>query len=202
MCNNNGHCRKFDAGTMCPSYRVTHDQQHLTRGRANTLRLAISGQMGPDAFTSDEVLQTRDLCVRCKGCKRECPTGVEQAKLKIEFLYQWQKQHGLRLKDKLIATMPRWAPWAARMPWLFNLRDSLPGAAWLSERLLGLSARRSLPRWRRDTFLDTTHSDHTQDADVVLFADTFNNYLESERSEEHTSELQSLMRISYAVFCL
>ncbi|AEC20116.1 hypothetical protein PT7_1576 [Pusillimonas sp. T7-7] len=182
MCNNNGHCRKFDAGTMCPSYRVTHDEQHLTRGRANTLRLALSGQMGSDAFTSDELRQTLDLCVSCKGCKRECPTGVDMAKMKIEFLYQWQKRHGLRLKDKLIATMPRWAPWAARLPWLFNLRDALPGAAWLSERVLGLSARRSLPQWRSDTFLGTTHSDHMQDADVVLFADTFNNYLESENA--------------------
>lgn len=191
MCNNNGHCRKFDAGTMCPSYRVTHDEQHLTRGRANTLRLALSGQMGPDAFTSEEVRQTLDLCVSCKGCKRECPTGVDMAKMKIEFLYQWQKQHGLRLKDKLIATMPRWAPWAARLPWLFNLRDTMPGAAWLSERLLGLSARRSLPQWRRDTFLSAAHSDHTDDADVVLFADTFNNYLESENARAALSVLQA-----------
>ncbi|QAA92731.1 FAD-binding and (Fe-S)-binding domain-containing protein [Pollutimonas thiosulfatoxidans] len=191
MCNNNGHCRKFDAGTMCPSYRVTQDEQHLTRGRANTLRLAISGQLGPEAFTSDEVRQTLDLCVSCKGCKRECPTGVDMAKMKIEFLYQWQKQHGLRFKDKLIATMPRWAPWAARLPWLFNLRDTLPGAAWLSERWLGLSARRSLPRWRGDTFLGTVHSDHAEDADVVLFADTFNNYLESENARAALSVLEA-----------
>ncbi len=79
MCNNNGHCRKFDAGTMCPSYRVTRDEQHLTRGRANTLRLALSGQLGPDAFTSDAVHETMDLCVGCKGCKRDCPTGVDMA---------------------------------------------------------------------------------------------------------------------------
>ena len=114
MCNNNGHCRKFDAGTMCPSYRVTQDEKHLTRGRANTLRLALSGQLGPDA--SDEMHETLDLCVACKGCKRECPTGVDMAKMKIEFLYQWQKKYGLKLKDKLIATLPHWAPWAARVP--------------------------------------------------------------------------------------
>src|ERR1700730_14013119 len=86
MCNNNGHCRKFDAGTMCPSYRVTRDEQHLTRGRANTLRLALSGQLGPDAFTSEAVYQTLELCVSCKGCRRECPTGIDMAKMKIEFL--------------------------------------------------------------------------------------------------------------------
>ncbi|MGH8636242.1 MAG: FAD-binding and (Fe-S)-binding domain-containing protein, partial [Burkholderiales bacterium] len=79
MCNNNGHCRKFDAGTMCPSYRATRDEQHLTRGRANTLRLALSGQLGAAGIASPEVIDALDLCVSCKGCKRECPTGVDMA---------------------------------------------------------------------------------------------------------------------------
>src|SRR3546814_3214792 len=82
MCNNNGACRKAE-GVMCPSYRVTGDERDLTRGRANTLRLAMSGQLGPEAFTSDEMMETLSLCVSCKGCKRECPTGVDMAKLKI-----------------------------------------------------------------------------------------------------------------------
>jgi FAD/FMN-containing dehydrogenase/Fe-S oxidoreductase len=191
MCNNNGHCRKFDAGTMCPSYRVTRDERHLTRGRANTLRLALSGQMDPNSFTSEEVRQSLDLCVSCKGCKRECPTGVDMAKMKVEFLYQWQKQHGLRLKDRLIASMPRWAPWAARLPWLVNLRDTVPGAAWLSEKWLGFSARRSLPRWCHDTFLSKAPGSHADDADVVLFADTFNNYLEPENAHSALRVLQA-----------
>lgn len=182
MCNNNGHCRKFDAGTMCPSYRVTRDERHLTRGRANTLRLAISGQLGPNAFASQEVYDSLDLCVSCKGCRRECPTGVDMAKMKIEFLYQWQRQKGLRLKERLIATMPVWAPWAARFPWLFNLRDRIPGAARLSEKWLGFSGKRPLPKWRRDTFLSKAPDEHADDADVVLFADTFNNYLDSENA--------------------
>jgi len=182
MCNNNGHCRKFDSGTMCPSYRVTRDERHLTRGRANTLRLAISGQLGPDALTSEEVADSLDLCVSCKGCKRECPTGVDMAKMKIEVLYQRQKKYGIKLKDKLIATMPQWAPWAAKFPWLFNLRDKIPGVPQLTEKLFDLSAKRSLPRWRKDTFLSQASSVPAQDADVVLFADTFNNYLESENA--------------------
>ncbi|MBM3524127.1 MAG: FAD-binding oxidoreductase, partial [Alphaproteobacteria bacterium] len=95
MCNNNGECRKFDAGTMCPSYRVTRDELHLTRGRANTLRLAITGQLGPDTLTSDAMRETMDLCVACKGCKRECPTGVDMARMKIEFKAAWAKRHGL-----------------------------------------------------------------------------------------------------------
>src|SRR3546814_7495884 len=85
MCNNNGTCRKRDAGVMCPSFRATEDEQHLTRGRANTLRLALSGQLGADALTSDAMYDTMDLCVGCKGCRRECPTGVDMAKMKVEL---------------------------------------------------------------------------------------------------------------------
>ena len=183
MCNNNGHCRKFDAGTMCPSYRVTRDEKHLTRGRANTLRLALSGQLGANALTSESVRAALDLCVSCKGCRRECPTGVDLAKMKIEVLYHRQRAHGLALKDRLIAHLPRWAPWAARMPWIFNLRNTLPGAAKMSEAWLGFSAQRSLPTWRRDTFLrDAGRVREDADANVVLFADTFTNYFEPENA--------------------
>jgi FAD/FMN-containing dehydrogenase/Fe-S oxidoreductase len=184
MCNNNGHCRKFDAGTMCPSFRVTRDEQHLTRGRANTLRLALSGQLGPDALGSDAVREAMDLCVSCKGCRRECPTGVDMAKMKIEFLHHWQKVHGLTRKERWIADLPRWAPWAARVPWLSNLRETLPGAAWIGERWLGVARQRSLPRWRRDTFLRDTNAGKAEasSADVVLFVDTFTNYFEPDNA--------------------
>jgi FAD/FMN-containing dehydrogenase/Fe-S oxidoreductase len=157
MCNNNGYCRKFDSGTMCPSFRATGEEQHLTRGRANTLRLALSGQLGPGAFTSEAMFDTMDLCVSCKGCRRECPTGVDMAKMKIEFLHHYRRRHGYSMKDKLFAYLPRYAPWAARLAWLFNLRDAVPGLARLTEWMLGLSAKRSLPRWRGDTFLGTPH---------------------------------------------
>ncbi len=155
MCNNNGHCRKFDAGTMCPSYRVTRDERHLTRGRANTLRLALSGQLGPDALVSPEMHDTMSLCVSCKGCRRDCPTGVDMARMKVEFMHHWQQRHGLTLREKLIAYLPRYAPVASRFAGLMNLRDRVPGLARLSERLLGLSARRSLPVWRRRSFLQS-----------------------------------------------
>jgi FAD/FMN-containing dehydrogenase/Fe-S oxidoreductase len=193
MCNNNGHCRKFDAGTMCPSYRVTRDEQHLTRGRANTLRLAISGQLGPDAFTGEAMRETMDLCVGCKGCKRDCPTGVDMAKMKIEFLAHYKRRHGHSLKDRLIAHLPDYAHAASRAPGLMNLRNRLPGAAWLGERLLGLSAKRSLPTWRRDTFWrsrDRAHFSTRQQTlaaaasqkAVVLFVDTFNGIFDSENA--------------------
>jgi Fe-S oxidoreductase len=182
MCNNNGHCRKFDAGTMCPSYRVTRDEQHLTRGRANTLRLALSGQLGPEGLASQAVRDAMDLCVSCKGCRRECPTGVDMAKMKIEFLHHWRRTHGLPLRDRIVAHLPRWAPWAARMPWLANARDRLPGVAALTERLMGLSAARTLPRWRRDTFMGEQHFGDAHDANVVLLVDTFSNYFEPENA--------------------
>src|SRR6266542_1008714 len=185
MCNNNGHCRKFDAGTMCPSYRATRDEQHVTRGRANTLRLALSGQLGPEAIASQAVRDALDLCVSCKGCRRECPTGVDMAKMKIEFLHHWQRAHGISVKDRLVAHLPRWAPWASRVPWLFNLRNNVPGIAKLGEWGLCLSARRSLPAWRSDPFLCDTggpSDDTAQSADVVLLVDTFTNYFEPENA--------------------
>ena len=190
MCNNNGHCRKFDAGTMCPSFRVTRDEQHLTRGRANTLRLALAGRFGPDV-ASPEVRDALDLCVSCKGCRRDCPTGVDMARMKIEFRHQWRARHGLPLRDRLIASLPRWAPWASRVAWLANLRDTLPGAAWLSERVAGLSAKRTLPRWRRDTFLGSAAAGDDERADVVLFVDTFTDRFEPENAHAARAVLRA-----------
>ena len=188
MCNNNGHCRKFDAGTMCPSYRVTRDEQHLTRGRANTLRLAVSGQLGPDALTGPEVEAALDLCVSCKGCKRECPTGVDMARMKVEVAAQRLKKHGLALKDRLIGALPDYAPWAARLAPLVNLRNRVPLLARLMERITGFAAQRSLPQWRGDAFLrqrmpGATRSEALAAGNaVVLFVDTFNGWFEGENA--------------------
>ncbi|MBL8675377.1 MAG: FAD-binding protein [Rhodospirillales bacterium] len=202
MCNNNGTCRKFDAGTMCPSFRVTRDEKHLTRGRANTLRLALSGQLGPEALTSEAMRETMDLCVSCKGCKRDCPTGVDMARMKVEFQHHYKARHGHTLRDRLVAHLPRYAHWGARLPWLFNLRDTLPGAAALSERIAGFSAKRSLPRWRGDTFLGGLSFARGADGkvapqcegdagEVVLFADTFNNAFEAETADDALAVLKA-----------
>jgi FAD/FMN-containing dehydrogenase/Fe-S oxidoreductase len=155
MCNNNGACRKIEGGVMCPSYRVTRDERDVTRGRANSLRLAVTGQLGPDALTSDEMAETMKLCVSCKACRRECPTGVDMARMKIEVLAARAARFGFSLRDRLIGWLPRYAPYAAKVPWLMNARNVMPGAAWLSERIAGLSARRSLPKWRSDVFDDS-----------------------------------------------
>ena len=194
MCNNNGHCRKFDAGTMCPSYRVTRDEQHLTRGRANTLRLALSGQLGPE-FASEAVRDALDLCVSCKGCRRDCPTGVDMAKMKIEFLHHWQQ------RARAVAEGPRRSRTcragrrgrrACRGS--STCANAVRASRALGERTLGLSAKRSLPRMaarhvpvrgaRRRREAPTT-------ADVVLFVDTFTNYFEPENAHAALAVLQA-----------
>ena len=184
MCNNNGHCRKFDAGTMCPSFRVTREEQHLTRGRANTLRLALSGQLGPNALTSEPVREAMELCVSCKGCKRECPTGVDMAKMKIEFLHHWHRRHGLTLKERLIAFLPRYAPWAARLAPVMNVLQRL------GKPLLGFAAQRSLPAWRSDAFV-APPVPVSGGREVVLFVDTFNTYFEPENARAAVKVLEA-----------
>jgi len=185
MCNNNGHCRKFDAGTMCPSYRVTREERHLTRGRANTLRLALSGQLGKDKLTSRAVREAMELCVSCKGCKRECPTGVDMAKMKIEFQYHWWRHHGLTLKDRLIAYLPRYAPWAVRFAPAVNRIQEF------SKTLLGFAAQRSLPAWRSDAFAGTAAQTAGGNREVVLLVDTFNRYFEPENAAAAVAVLES-----------
>ena len=170
MCNNNGHCRKFDAGTMCPSYRATLDEKHLTRGRANTLRLALSSQLGTEG--EEAVKAALDLCVSCKGCKRECPTGVDMARMKVEFLARYKAKHGLSARDRAIGYLPRYAPLAARLAPVANALSAVLKSS------LGFSSTRRLPKWRGDFFRDAG----TQDADVVLFVDTFNRYFEPENA--------------------
>jgi len=184
MCNNNGACRARNAGVMCPSFRATGDEQHLTRGRANTLRLALSGQLGPDAFVSDDMRETMALCISCKGCKRECPTGVDMARMKIEFLHHYRKRHRLTPRDRLIAYLPRYAPYAARIAPLMNARNRVPSLARVGERRLGLSARRKLPEWSARPYRGSTSGSGRE---VVLLVDTFNRYFEPEnaRAAEH-----------------
>jgi FAD/FMN-containing dehydrogenase/Fe-S oxidoreductase len=183
MCNNNGSCRAFDAGVMCPSYRATRDEAHLTRGRANTLRLALTGQLGPDAMASDALAEAMHLCVSCKACRRECPTGVDMAKMKLEVTAARAERHGVDLRERLVAALPRLAPALSALAPVANLRNRVPALRRMGERHLGLSADRNLPEWRRDAFRDAEADGHGPAAPagtVMLFADTFNRWFEPE----------------------
>ncbi len=189
MCNNNGACRKLKGGAMCPSYRVTRNEQDVTRGRANTLRLAMSGQLGPNAMSSDAMQETMRLCVSCKACKRECPTGVDMAKMKLEVQAARAATHGFSIQDKLIAYLPRYAPIASRLRWLTNARNSQTWLAKLTEPMTGFAANRALPQWSGKPFQvsrDDAISQHspntgTIDNAVILLADTFNTWFEPEK---------------------
>ncbi|MDA9437564.1 lactate dehydrogenase [Bradyrhizobium sp. CCBAU 51745] len=181
MCNNNGACRKLEGGVMCPSYRATRNEKDVTRGRANSLRLAISGQLGPDALASDEMMETLKLCVSCKACRHECPTGVDMAKMKIEVLAARAASHGLSLRDRLVGYLPRYAGLAARFAPLANLRNQSPLLRKLFERFAGISARRALPAFRSDIFVSPAETAGPEGGrEVVLFADTFNRIYERE----------------------
>ena len=169
LCNNNGACRKVDPGVMCPSYRATREEVDTTRGRANVLRLAMTGQLGPDGLYGDEVASALSLCVGCKACKRECPTGVDMARMKAEVLHLRRQRgtgEGGRLavrigraaRTKLFASLPRWSPIASRAaslaPWLANARNRSRAMAWAGDRALGIAAEAKLPAWSRRPFRD------------------------------------------------
>jgi FAD/FMN-containing dehydrogenase/Fe-S oxidoreductase len=195
MCNNNGACRKLTGGVMCPSYRVTRDERDVTRGRANTLRLAVTGQLGPAALISDEMAETLKLCVSCKACRRECPTGVDMARMKIEVQAARATKYELPLHDKVVGFLPHYAPFAAQWHRLFNMRDRSAIARKASQFIAGFSSRRSLPKWRPDIYRDRSDwryangDQHVQPREVVLFADTFNRYFERENLDDAVSVL-------------
>ena len=181
MCNNNGACRKLKGGVMCPSFRITGDEKDSTRGRANSLRLAMSGQLGENAMTSPEMLETMKLCVSCKACRRECPTSVDMSAMKLEVMALNARQNSLSIHEKLIAFLPDYAPVAASLNKLLNLRNSSKFLAKLGEKLTGFSAQRDLPLWRKDWYRDSEiPADPSDKYPVILFIDTFNRYFEPE----------------------
>lgn len=181
MCNNNGACRKLQGGVMCPSFRITGEEKDSTRGRANSLRLAMSGQLGPNAMASKDMLETMKLCVSCKACKRECPASVDMSAMKLEVMALNNQQNSLSLHDRLIAYLPDYAPVASSFSKILNLRNSSKIFAKLSEYFAGFSAKRDLPLWRNNWFRNNEiPSSPDGQYPIVLFVDTFNRYFEPE----------------------
>jgi FAD/FMN-containing dehydrogenase/Fe-S oxidoreductase len=186
QCGGVGACRKTLTGTMCPSYMATLDESDSTRGRANALRLAISGQLGPEGLADPALYPVLELCLECKACKSECPTGVDMARLKSEFLHWYHRRHGVPLRTRVLAAAERVAILGSRFApgsnWILGNRL----ARWLNEMILGIDRRRELPEFARPTFT-TWWSRHRairngaggrSHPQVAIFADTFTNYYE------------------------
>ena len=174
MCNNNGACRKLDSGVMCPSYRVTKEEKDLVRGRANTLRLALSNQLPKGSFVSKGMYETMELCVSCKACQRECPMSVDMAKMKSEFLSHYYKKFSMSIKDRVISNMPKLI-WLLKIsnP-IINTLNKIPVFNNIIE-WFGFSSKRSLPVVENQNPLkEIYNSQQDLDKKVILFADTFN----------------------------
>lgn len=183
MCNNNGACRALSGGVMCPSFRVTHEEAQLTRGRANLLRDILLGRLGDFADNLEALEEALDLCVSCKACRRECPTGVDVARMKIEVRHQRRRLRGLTLRDRLIAHLPRWAPFGRFLDPLIALRNKSPLLARASEALTGFTQLRPLPRFAARPWQGNRVPPAEANArSVVLFADCFTRWFEPENA--------------------
>jgi len=176
-CTGLGVCRKED-GLMCPSYQVTREETHSTRGRANALRAAISGALPLESLTSTQMFEVLDLCLACKGCKAECPTAVDLARLKSEFLAFYHAEHGVPLRDSLFAHIDKISRYGSRFAALFNFLTRTRGFRWMQEKILGIARQRTLPHFASVTFSDwfSKHPDPGFAETVVLFLDTYTQY--------------------------
>jgi anaerobic glycerol-3-phosphate dehydrogenase C subunit len=181
MCNGAAVCKKKLEGTMCPSYMVTLEEEHSTRGRANALRAAINGHLPPDALTSHRMYEVLDLCLECKGCKGECPSNVDMAKLKYEFLAHYYERHGTPLRARLFGHIELLNRLGCAFAPVSNWVMDSPPAHWVLDKLLGVHRNRHLPPFASETF-DRWFSRQNggrpkgSRGPVVLFHDTFMNY--------------------------
>lgn len=195
VCIGNRQCQRTEKGVMCPSFRATNNTVHSTRHRAATLKAALNGEYGPQPFLSPELEEAMDLCVGCKGCKRECPNGVDMALLRVEALAQrWALRGGAPLRERLLAHLPHFASWLKHMGWLIDLRARVPLLARFTEQWLGIAAQRSLPRSAAQSFLSTAPTSPAGTADgreVVLFVDTFSNHFEPLTAQAALNVLQA-----------
>jgi len=178
MCSGLGVCRKTLDGTMCPSYMATREERHSTRGRANTLRLAMAGRLGEAGLGDEGVYDVLDLCLECRACKAECPVGVDVARFKSEFLAGYWRRHGTLLGVRAIGNVRAMSAWGSRLAPLSNLAAQSAPGRWLQQKVLGIDRRRPLPRFASKTFAHSFHAPIGLPAEraPILFNDTFTNY--------------------------
>ena len=183
MCTGVGECRKINGGTMCPSYRATLNEEDSTRGRANALRLAMSGQFHDKGLDHPRIKRTLDLCLSCKACKSECPSNVDMAKLKGEVFNMYYERHGSSVRDRMIRDAPAMAArWSGRLAPLANTLIKSLAARWLIEKTIGFHRHRKLPKYAPTVFSSWFKKYYVSPSNpigqVALFADTYLNYHE------------------------
>jgi Fe-S oxidoreductase len=188
MCSGLGACRKTLEGTMCPSYMATREEKHSTRGRANTLRLAMAGTLGDAGLSDHDVHDVLDLCLECRACKAECPVGVDVGRFKSEFLAGYWQRNGMPLKTRVIGNVRTLSEWGSRFAPVANVLAGGAIGRWVNEQILGVDRRRTPPRFVRDTFLrrfarrspqstkSTINSAIRNPQSAILFVDTFTNF--------------------------
>ena len=194
-----GECRKHDYGTMCPSYMATLEERHSTRGRARLLWELLQGEVLTDSWKNEQTKEALDLCLSCKACKSECPTNVDMATYRSEFLAHYYETRSRPLAAYAFGLVDRWASLGSVAPGLANLTLNVPGVAQLIKRLLHLAPQRALPklapqsftRWARSTSVPTPGSGNGGKPGVILWADTFNNYFHPETSQAALAVLKS-----------
>ncbi len=194
-----GECRKHDYGTMCPSYMATLEERHSTRGRARLLWELLQGEVLTDSWKNEQTKEALDLCLSCKACKSECPTNVDMATYRSEFLAHYYETRSRPLAAYAFGLVDRWASLGSVAPGLANLTLNVPGVAPLIKRLLHLAPQRALPklapqsftRWARSTSVPTPGSENGGKPPVMLWADTFNNYFHPETSQAALAVLKS-----------
>jgi FAD/FMN-containing dehydrogenase/Fe-S oxidoreductase len=202
MCSGLGACRKTLEGTMCPSYMATREEKHSTRGRANTLRLAMAGRLGDAKLSDHDVYDVLDLCLECRACKAECPVGVDVARFKSEFLAGYWQRNGMPLRARVVGNVRRVSEWGSRFAPIANLVSGSGVGRWLNERLLGLDRRRTPPRFASRTFEQrfaaraasspiASPQSLAPARAVVLFNDTFTNFNHPEIGMAATEVLEA-----------
>ena len=181
-----GECRKHDYGTMCPSYMVTLEEEHSTRGRARMLWEMLQGEAVRNGWSDEDVKRSLDLCLSCKACKSECPTNVDIATYRAEFLAHYYETHRRPLHAHVFAKIDQWARLASASPGMANAAARVPGASGVMRSALGVARQRELPRFARESFVKwaaragvptiSARRGGASGPPAVLWTDTFNNY--------------------------
>ena len=206
QCNGSGDCRKLalSGGTMCPSYMATRNEQDTTRARANMLREMLTHSTKPNRFDHQEIMEVMDLCLSCKGCKSECPSNIDMAKLKAEFLQHYYDANGVPFRAKMVGAFNSAMALASKFPSLFNSFSSNPFTSMVGKKVLGFTLKRPLPQvdklslrsWYQKQWLPSNQQKVTDKGKVLLFCDEFSNYHETSIGK---STVQLLARLGYEV---